>query len=102
MGKRASRRLGIRVVVEQSASPTIVDKQSGADPTGGCVQSGVDPAGSRPVPRPAKPSCIGGRNGPDVMDYGAAASIAWIVDAGASYDSAPEGSAERRGGRGCR
>ena len=34
-----------------------------------------------------------------MMEYGARAAKSWIVDTGASYDSVPEGLAERRGWR---
>ena len=32
-----------------------------------------------------------------MMEYGAIAATAWVVDTGASYDSVPVGLAERRG-----
>ena len=48
------------------------------------------------LPRPIKPTEVDGRTDTGVVERGGVASTAWIVNAGASYDSAPEGLAERR------
>ena len=78
--------------------PTGARPKSGGDSAEASVGGGVDPTvGINVKGKRFNHVRIEGRCDADVIEYGAIAATAWIVDTGASYDSVLEGLVERRG-----
>ena len=95
MTKYAKHRLGTGIPTQ---TPRVRDTKGGVDPAGDTAECGEEPTGgSTARVDPFPHARIGGRCDTDVRDYKAVATTAWVVDTGASYDSVPEGLAERRG-----
>ena len=94
----ARHRLGGAEVLAPAVPPRGVASKSGGDPTEVSAQGGVEPTVTTNIKsKHSAHASIEGRCDADVMEYGAIAATAWVVDTGASYDSVPVGLAERRG-----
>ena len=78
--------------------PAAENAEGGVDPAVANVERGEEPtATSKPKINGFPHARIEGRCDTDVREYKAVATTAWVVNTGASYDSVPEGLAERRG-----
>ena len=95
VSKYAQRRGGGPSTQQQ---PFIEPSAGGVEPAVPSVKGGVDPTvNTNTTTNNATRARIEGRCDTEVIEYGAIAPTAWVVDTGASYDSVPQGLAERRG-----